>query len=88
MARRALSVLLWLSLCACTPSSTPRITRGCGASGERQPDTTNPVRQKRGALASPGEPLTWEDLTGESPRTFDPNAPEEPPHLEDSPQEE
>lgn len=78
-AARTLTLLVWLGLCACTSSSTPRITRGCGASGERQPDTSNPVRQKRGALASPDEPLTWEELTGERPRTFDASAPEEPP---------
>lgn len=62
------------------------VTRGCGSSGERTPDTSSPVRQRNPSRAS--EALTWEELVGEAPRTFDASAPVEPPDDELDPTNE
>jgi hypothetical protein len=64
--------------CGCQGSSVPTVTRGCGGSSQKPPDTSAPVVKREPPRADEGD-LTWEDLTGESPQTFDPKNPEEPP---------
>ena len=74
--RRAFTILALALLVGC--QSDYRVTRGCGSSGEKMPDTSSPVRQRTPPRAS-DEGLSWEELVGESPRTFDASAPIEPP---------
>jgi hypothetical protein len=77
---RAFTILALALLVGCQGNDY-RVTRGCGSSGERTPDTSSPVRQRTPPRAS-DEGLSWEALLGESPRTFDASGPVEPPETE------
>ena len=65
-------------VCGCQGSSVPTVTRGCGGSSQKPPDTSAPVVKREPPRADEGD-VTWEDLVGESPQSFDPKNPEEPP---------
>lgn len=77
LGRRTFTILALSLLFGCQGTDY-RVTRGCGSSGERTPDTSSPVRPRTPPRAS-DEGLSWEELLGESPRTFDASAPIEPP---------
>lgn len=65
-------------VCGCQGGSAPTVTRGCGGSSQKPPDTSAPVVKREPPRADEGD-LTWEDLVGEPPQSFDPVNPEEPP---------
>lgn len=83
LARRAFAIVALTLLVGCQGNQY-NVTRGCGSSGQRTPDTSSPVKRRDPSRAS-DEALTWEELVGEAPRTFDASAPVEPPPSEDEP---
>lgn len=76
--RFLLAVIGVTLVCGCQGSSVPTVTRGCGGSSQKPPDTSAPVAKREPPRADEAD-LTWEDLVGESPQSFDPKNPKEPP---------